>query len=369
MEDAVPARGRSRGGHERLRICASIPAGLRRVSPLDLTWDGQQRLRSRESTGQRPGHLRGLPLPWQSGIIGPSEGSPLDLTRHLELLLATRSWPPSGPVAVAPSGVELVPFLKWAGGKRWLMPLACRLREMSIGAYIEPFLGSGAMYFGLQPSRAILSDSNYELIETYQAIADDWKLVLHHLRQHDKRHSSDYYYGVRNKQCRTPATRAARFIYLNRTCWNGLYRVNRAGIFNTPIGTKKRAVLDSDDFGRIAALLRNSTLIAGDFENQVNLAGSGDIVFADPPYTVRHQYNGFVKYNEQLFSWEDQERLHGALVRAKKRGAAIICTNADHYSIRELYENDFQIFALSRYSSIAGTGGTRGNYAEIVAIG
>ena len=293
----------------------------------------------------------------------------MDLTRYLELLLANRTWSLSGTVAVAPSGANSVPFLKWAGGKRWLMPLASQLRDMNIARYIEPFLGSGAMYFGLQPSKAILSDRNSELIETYQAIADDWELVLHHLRQHDKRHCPEHYYAIRGRQCRTLATRAARFIYLNRTCWNGLYRVNLAGVFNTPIGTKKRALLDSDDFERIAKLLRRSILIAGDFEDQVNLAGPGDLVFADPPYTVRHQYNGFVKYNEQLFSWEDQERLKCTLVRAKKRGATIICTNADHYSIRELYESDFQIFAMSRYSSIAGNGGTRGNYAEIVAIG
>ncbi len=224
------------------------------------------------------------------------------------------------------------------------------------------------MYFGLRPMSAILSDRNVELIDTYQALAHDWESVWHHLVKHDRLHSSDYYYEVRDRQCKTPSTRAARFIYLNRTCWNGLYRVNRAGVFNTPIGTKKRAVLETDDFEKVAELLQGAELTSGDFEDQVDRAGAGDLVFADPPYTVRHQYNGFVKYNEQLFSWDDQVRLCEALARAKRRGAYVICTNADHHSIRELYGSDFKLISLSRYSSIAGAGGTRGKYAEIVAI-
>lgn len=264
---------------------------------------------------------------------------------------------------------SVVPFLKWAGGKRWLVPLALRLRGQVRGTYIEPFLGSGAIFFTLQPCKALLSDRNEELIDTYQAVKDDWEQVVAHLKAHDRRHSHEYYYEVRSRMCRTAATRAARFIYLNRTCWNGLYRVNKAGIFNTPIGTKTRAILDTDDFEAIAACLRTATLVSGDFARQVDTAQAGDFIFADPPYTVRHQYNGFVKYNEHLFSWEDQERLAAALVRAKKRGVRILCTNADHISIRELYGQDFELVPLSRYSSIAGLGGTRGRYAEVLAIG
>lgn len=298
----------------------------------------------------------------------------MDLTNELERILGSPSWTSLAALSIpATPSVDplhaVLPFLKWAGGKRWLMPLAAAMREASITTYIEPFLGSGAMYFGLRPENAILSDRNQELIETYQSIADDWESVLSHLRRHDRRHSSEYYYTVRDQRPRTASTRAARFIYLNRTCWNGLYRVNRRGIFNTPIGTKTSALLDTDDFGGVSQLLKGATLVAADFELQIDKANQGDLVFADPPYTVRHQNNGFVKYNEQLFSWEDQERLQGALLRAKKRGAIVICTNADHSSVRSLYKDDFRIFSLTRYSSIAGNGGTRGNYAEIVLIG
>jgi DNA adenine methylase len=263
----------------------------------------------------------------------------------------------------------LLPFLKWAGGKRWLMPLARAVRTFPVNTYVEPFLGSGAMFFSFRPARAVLSDSNVELVDTYQAIAEDWAAVLSHLRRHDQRHSREHYYRVRLMRPRTDATRAARFIYLNRTCWNGLYRVNRQGIFNTPIGTKKRAILDTDDFSEIAKSLAHAKLVAGDFEPQIDLARAGDLVFADPPYTVRHQYNGFVKYNEQLFSWADQERLCTALERAKKRGCTVICTNADHSSIRELYGSTFSIFPVDRYSSIASSGQRRGRYAEIIAVG
>lgn len=292
----------------------------------------------------------------------------MHLKNQLERILAV---PLRTPVDVSnPADTGLVlPFLKWAGGKRWLMPLATELRGSGSGLYIEPFLGSGAMFFGLHPARALLSDCNVELIETYKAIADDWQAVHAHLRRHDRLHSKAHYYSVRDQRPRNAATRAARFIYLNRTCWNGLYRVNRQGVFNTPIGTKTRAILATDDFEAVANLLRRAHLVAGDFETQIDAANEGDLIFADPPYTVRHQYNGFVKYNEQLFSWADQERLCAALARAKDRGANVICTNADHWSIRELYERDFKIFPLERYSSIAGAGGTRGRYAEVVIIG
>lgn len=293
----------------------------------------------------------------------------VQLMMELERTLAAPAWASSRAGTATRDATEVLPFLKWAGGKRWLMPLADAIRGITFTTYIEPFLGSGAMYFGLRPKKAILSDSNSELIETYKAISDAWAPVVAHLHRHDRCHSEDYYYHVRSQRPRTAATRAARFIYLNRTCWNGLYRVNRQGVFNVPIGTKSSALLDSDDFESVSRLLQGTQLIAGDFERQIDRAGPGDLVFADPPYTVRHQYNGFVKYNEQLFLWADQERLHAALLRAKHRGATIICTNADHSSVRELYQNDFKIFALSRYSSIAGAGGTRGRYAEIVVIG
>lgn len=295
-----------------------------------------------------------------------------DLTTQLGRIVATTKLDlrgDKGGVNTTVDSTAVLPFLKWAGGKRWLSPLAIKLRGMEIRRYFEPFLGSGAMFFGVEPQIAYLSDTNADLVDTYKALQQDWSSVLNKLREHDRKHCADYYYKIRAQSPIKMHTRAARFIYLNRTCWNGLYRVNRFGVFNTPIGTKLRAVLETDDFELVSKRLKEVRLSVSDFEKSIDMSGKGDLVFADPPYTVRHQYNGFIKYNERLFSWMDQERLCGALIKAKRRGAAIICTNADHKSIRELYGADFELTPVKRYSAIAGSGGVRGNYAELLVTG
>jgi DNA adenine methylase len=246
-----------------------------------------------------------------------------------------------------------LPFLKWAGGKRWLVNQCCHLIPTEYNTYIEPFLGSGAMFFALQPKKAILADLSLELVETYDAIRIDWSSVLKTLRKHHRCHSRDYYYHVRSSSPENPTDRAARLIYLNRTCWNGLYRVNRQGKFNVPIGTKTEVCLPTDDFERVHQLLSRARLIGSDFEQVIEMAKSGDLLFVDPPYTTLHSENGFVKYNEKLFSWSDQVRLRDCLTRARQRGVSIIATNADHVSIRKLYCKGFSIQSLRRASVIA----------------
>jgi DNA adenine methylase len=260
----------------------------------------------------------------------------------------------------------LAPFLKWAGGKRWMVharPDLLRIREER---YIEPFVGSGAVYFHLKPFRAQLSDTNRDLIATYQAIKDDWRRVHSALANYAGRHSRENYYLTRDMQAIDVYDGAARFIYLNRTCWNGLYRVNRKGKFNVPIGTKTNILLPTDDFERIATLLRSAEIYHRDFELAINGAMEDDFLFVDPPYTVKHNLNGFLKYNENIFSWDDQVRLRDALVRADARGARILMTNADHDSIRELYEGVFWLESIGRHSVLAGTGGTRGRVTELL---
>lgn len=258
------------------------------------------------------------------------------------------------------------PFLKWAGGKRWLTTRVAELPQVVTGRYFEPFLGSGAMFFHLKPESAILSDANDALIEVYQAIQADHAKVNAHLRFHASRHSPAYYYAVRSMSCRNEFTRAAQFIYLNRTCWNGLYRVNQKGEFNVPIGTKTKVLLDDDNFEKVANVLRDCELSTNDFESQIDRSIKGDMVFADPPYTVRHKHNGFIKYNENLFSWDDQVRLRDALWRAKRRGVYVMLTNADHESIRTLYADEFSITEMARYSAISGLSSSRGNYPELL---
>ena len=260
----------------------------------------------------------------------------------------------------------LAPFLKWAGGKRWLVSRHPELFPREAERLIEPFLGSGAIFFHMRPRQALLNDKNPQLIDAYRAIQENWKNVRRHLKQHHARHSTEHYYRVRDSVPRAEASKAARLIYLNRTCWNGLYRVNKDGHFNVPIGTKQHVVLPTDDFRAVSSLLKNAELCSGDFEATVDRATVGDFLFVDPPYTVRHNHNGFVKYNEAIFSWADQVRLAEAVRRAKSRGARILVTNADHPSIHELYEGVGSLTRLSRASVIAGKASARGKYGEVV---
>lgn len=257
--------------------------------------------------------------------------------------------------------------MKWPGGKRWFVGNYSDFLPTSFSRYIEPFLGGGSVFFHLQPARSILSDLNSELIATYIAIRDGWSSVNARLAVHHSNHDDKYYYDVRQSQPRLAATKAARLIYLNRTCFNGIYRVNLEGEFNVPKGTKEAVILETDDFGSAAALLANAEIVASDFEPIIDRAEKGDLVFADPPYTVRHNINGFVKYNEKLFSWEDQVRLADTLVRARDRGAKIVSTNANHHSIRTLYrDRDFVLKSVSRYSSISADSTSRKQFDELV---
>lgn len=263
---------------------------------------------------------------------------------------------------------EIVPFLKWAGGKRWLVRDYSPMFALGLAErYIEPFLGGGAAFFKLKPSGAVLNDVNSELIETYQAIRDDWEAVVVKLRKHQLLHDEIHYYNVRASKPTSSAGKAAKFIYLNRTCFNGLYRVNRSGAFNVPIGTKQSVLLESDNFNEISRLLMGTSLVSMDFESVINIAGTGDFVFADPPYTVKHNTNGFIKYNETLFSWRDQERLRDALFRAHERGARILLTNADHPSLKELYKG-CDIKVVERHSVMASESARRKRTTEIVVV-
>jgi DNA adenine methylase len=259
------------------------------------------------------------------------------------------------------------PFLKWAGGKRWLTSAHADLLPTEYERYYEVFLGSGAVFFSMRPTHATLSDINEDLIECYSVLRDEWQNVVERLHYHHRHHSKDYYYTVRNSRPRLLVNRVARFIYLNRTCWNGLYRVNLRGEFNVPVGTKTNVLLETDDFEELSALLKKTELLAADFEDVIDKAQAGDFIFADPPYTVRHNLNGFVKYNEKIFRWEDQVRLRDCLVRASSRGCHILLTNANHPSVTELYEDDFELILLSRSSVIAADSKNRGMYEELVA--
>ncbi|MXO58476.1 Dam family site-specific DNA-(adenine-N6)-methyltransferase [Altererythrobacter salegens] len=255
------------------------------------------------------------------------------------------------------------PFLKWAGGKRWLVSRGFPAPP-TFDRLVEPFVGSAAIFFSLLPERAILADVNQDLINLYRVIRDSPVELQAMLRRHHDEHSRDHYYAVRKQVIGDDLGRAARMLYLNRTCWNGLYRVNRLGEFNVPIGTKTTVLIEGEDFELYSKALSGAEIACQDFETTIDACGHGDFLFVDPPYTVKHNMNGFVKYNETIFSWDDQVRLAAALRRAGSRGAAVLVTNADHESLRELYRDDFTYTSVERQSILAGSAAHRGGTTE-----
>ena len=258
------------------------------------------------------------------------------------------------------------PFLKWAGGKRWLVTRPEFEIPEFTGRYIEPFLGGGAVFFHCRPAKALLSDINPRLIDTYQAIKSDWEAVLTWLKEHQDRHSNDYYYDTRKAWSSDLTERGAQFLYLNRTCWNGLYRENLRGEFNVPKGTKNTIVFENEDLALLSAQLSSAELKCCDFSDAIATAGPGDFLFVDPPYTTAHNNNGFVKYNEGIFTWDDQIRLRDSLALAAARGAKILMTNADHTSVRELYEDHADLIEIGRASVISGGSKGRGRTTELL---
>ncbi len=261
----------------------------------------------------------------------------------------------------------ILPFLKWPGGKRWLVSEHVDWFSSENGRHIEPFLGGGAAFFRSMPQSAILTDANTQLISTYEALRDEPTKVLSHLQHHHLSHNTAYYYSIRDRSFRSPASKAAQFIYLNRTCFNGIYRVNLRGGFNVPIGTKSCVLMPTDDFQAVSELLRRAKLRARDFAITIKLAREKDFLYIDPPYTVQHNNNNFVKYNEHIFSWADQIRLAQASLRAAKRGVKVLISNADHPSVCGLYlDKVWGQVKIHRHSVLASAAEKRRPTTELI---
>jgi len=259
------------------------------------------------------------------------------------------------------------PFLRWTGSKRWLVK--DKLEDFlpkSYNNYHECFLGGGSVFFSIDPKkRSYLYDTNEELIETYKEIRDNAELVIKRLKRF--KNTEEEYYHVRKASYKKPHTRAARFIYLNRCSFNGIYRVNNKGIYNVPYGKRKNVDLVTEDsLIAVSDYLKNTKLLCNDFESSLNFLNAGDLVFLDPPYTVAHNENGFIEYNKKLFSWEDQKRLKAYIDKLNEKQVYFILTNASHESIEELYKNCGDMFKLSRYSHVGGRNKTRGMFEELI---
>ncbi len=268
--------------------------------------------------------------------------------------------------ADAPYSAVPRPFLRWAGSKRWLARQIVPFLPDKFRRYHEPFVGSGALFFLLNPDRASLNDKCSELIDVYTAIRDDVAAVSRHLKP--LKPDRTLFYKTRSRCSPGRLKRAAEFIYLNKTCWNGLYRVNSEGRFNVPYGIPKTDFIA--DFGNLrecARALQSTavTLRSGDFEKALQDVEPDDLVYLDPPYVTRHNNNGFVDYNQTLFSWEDQKRLAKRACELSAAGAYVIVTNANHGDVLKLYQG-FKTKTLARSSTLAADPQSRVRVKEAV---
>lgn len=242
-------------------------------------------------------------------------------------------------------------MLRWPGGKRWIAPaITARVERVLEGTYYEPFLGGAAVFLGLQNAKAVLSDINEELIHCYLTVREHPLDVLH--RIWSLSNNAECYYRVRSMRPRSDIGRAARFIYLNRTCWGGLYRVNAQGAFNVPFGNNGRVICRGEDLMRVADALAGAELKAADFEEVVEHAGEGDVVYCDPPYSVVTG-GGFRRYNGSVFSWEDQQRLASACKNASKRGAIVLVSGPTGEDVSSLYTG-WHCVDFTRWSRVSG---------------
>ena len=259
------------------------------------------------------------------------------------------------------------PFLRWAGGKNWLIPVVDTLLEgLDFKNYYEPFLGGASVFFSVDiPKHAYLSDINEDLIETYIEVRDHPNEVIKELKR--LKNTEEDYYRIRRMIPQKPIKRAARFIYLNQTSYNGIYRVNLKGEYNVPYGFRETMQYDYDRILNASRKLQKTKLRSEDFTARKYQIKEGDLVFLDPPYTVSHNKNGFIKYNQKLFSLDDQYRLSGFIKYITKKGAFYILTNAAHDTIREIFDNgNSTILTLNRSSLIGGKNAKREKVSEFI---
>ena len=270
------------------------------------------------------------------------------------------------------------PFVKWAGGKQRVLPhLLSRLPGRRHSTYHEPFVGGGAMFFCLAARyiknpgwHAHLSDQNERLVRTYSAIKRDVDGVIARLQEHASRHDEKYYYEVRGQQVddfATDAQVAAWFIYLNKTCFNGLYRVNKKNIFNVPIGRYiNPTICDADNLRACAGLLARAEIHHEPYDVVRDRAQPGDFVYFDPPYVPLSSSANFTAYTQAGFGLDDQQRLRDLALALKERGVDIMLSNHGNEVVRELYQRGFDIQPIAVARAINSRGSNRGHVEELV---
>lgn len=259
---------------------------------------------------------------------------------------------------------HLIPVIKWPGGKRSLLSQILPLVGEIQGRYFEPFLGGAAVFFSLQSKKSFLSDKNGDLINAYIQIRDNCNQLICLLDQ--LKNTEKDYYEIRSRAEIDPLRKAARFLYLTALSFNGIYRVNKDGFFNVPYGFKtKKRVFEEAQLRLVSKRLSGVGIRCCDFEDAVKKARQGDTIYFDPPYTVAHGNNGFLKYNERIFSWDDQVRLERVARTLSGKGCRVFVSNAYHPSLEELY-SEFEAHEIKRPSLIAASGSHRGVISEYI---
>lgn len=263
------------------------------------------------------------------------------------------------------------PVLKWAGGKRSLVPEILQELPARIDTYYEPFVGGGAVFFALAAEgrfrRAVLSDRNSDLVCVYQAIRDDVEGVIAALRT--LRHSEEEYYRIRSSRPRSDVRRAARIIYLNRTGYNGLYRVNRSGEFNVPFGRYARPkICDPENLRAVAAALRGVEVVTADFEEVVGGARVGDAVYFDPPYVPLSTTSNFTAYHSEPFGSSEHRRLARVFTELSERRVPVVLSNSNTPETRNLYDG-FRWREVQVRRPINSDARRRGPVSELLVCG
>tara|TARA_Y100001970_G_scaffold45357_1_gene56899 strand:- start:3239 stop:4036 length:798 start_codon:yes stop_codon:yes gene_type:complete len=257
------------------------------------------------------------------------------------------------------------PIFKWAGGKRQLLPYLKELFPTKFNKYIEPFVGGGAVFFYLKPEISIISDSNDELINAYKTLSSNSEDVIKELKNYEN--TKEFFYKIRSEELCDTVTKAARTIYLNKTCFNGLYRVNKKGKFNVPFGYYKNPkYLDKDNLVLAVELLKKATILSMDYKKVLeSFSEKDDFIFLDPPYLPVSKYSDFKRYTKEQFYLEDHKELADYFHLLNKKKCKVILTNSNNQEILKLYK-DFNIKILDTKRSINSHG--RGRVGKDIIV-
>lgn len=255
---------------------------------------------------------------------------------------------------VMPKKIKCKPILKWAGGKTQMLDSILPRFPDSYGKYIEPFFGGGAVFFALQPDNAVIADSNPELINLYSTVANNVDAVIDELRKFTN--TEEMFYDVRSQdwESLSPVEAAARTIYLNKTCFNGLYRVNKKGQFNVPFGKYKNPkILDEDNLRAASSLLSKARIVCCDYSEVLeNLTCPNDLIFLDPPYVPISEYSDFKRYTKEQFYLADHEKLAKTYSALSDKGCHVFLTNSNHSIVQNLYSGfKYEVIQTRRHIS------------------